>query len=123
MEYIQLIVTTIIILVIFYIANYTKRKQDEEIKKKQNEIKQGDKIITYTGLSGEVSQVLEDRIILKTFPSMIEKIKKKNNKKHKKSQRAILYIKKILSINCSEGGFNEYKRIKKIINQGYRWKK
>ena len=72
MEYIQLIVTIIIILVIFYIANYAKKKQDEEIKKKQNTIKQGDRIITYTGLCGEVSQVLEDRIILKTYPSMIE---------------------------------------------------
>ena len=72
MEYIQLIVTIIIILVIFYFANHAKKKQDEEIKKKQNEIKQGDKIVTYTGLSGEVSQVLEDRVILKTNPGMVE---------------------------------------------------
>lgn len=72
MEYIQFIVTIIIILVIFYIANYAKRKQDQEIKKMQDEIKVGDKIVTYTGLSGEVSEVLEDRAIVKLYPNNIE---------------------------------------------------
>ena len=72
MEYIQFIVTIIIILVIFYIANYAKRKQDQEIKKMQDEIKVGDKIVTYTGLSGEVAEVLEDRAIVKLYPNNIE---------------------------------------------------
>lgn len=72
MEYIQFIVTIIIILVIFYIANYAKRKQDQEIKKMQDEIKVGDKIVTYTGLSGEVAEVLEDRTIVKLYPNNIE---------------------------------------------------
>ena len=72
MEYIQFIVTIKIILVIFYIANYAKRKQDQEIKKMQDEIKVGDKIVTYTGLSGEVSEVLEDRAIVKLYPNNIE---------------------------------------------------
>ena len=72
MEYFQLFVTIILILIIFYISNIIKKKQDAEIKKKQNSVKQGDNIITYTGLSGEVSEVLEDRVILKINPSMIE---------------------------------------------------
>lgn len=72
MEYIQFIVTIIIILVIFYIANYAKRKQDQEIKKMQDEIKVGDKIVTYTGISGEVAEVLEDRAIVKLYPNNIE---------------------------------------------------
>ena len=42
MEYIQFIVTIIIILVIFYIANYAKRKQDKELKKMQDDLKEGD---------------------------------------------------------------------------------
>lgn len=72
MEYIQFIVTIIIILVIFYIANYAKRKQDKELKKMQDDVKEGDKIVTYSGMAGIVSKVLEDRIILKTYPNEIE---------------------------------------------------
>ena len=72
MEYIQFIVTIIIILVIFYIANYAKRKQDKELKKMQDDLKEGDKIVTYSGMAGIVSKVLEDRIILKTYPNEIE---------------------------------------------------
>ena len=92
MEYIQFIVTIIIILVIFYIANYAKKKQDKELKKMQDELKEGDKIVTYSGMAGIVSKVLDDRIILKTYPKEIEismglqetatetKLKKKNKK-------------------------------------------
>ncbi len=72
MEYIQFIVTIIIILIIFYIADLQRKKQDKELKKMQSEIKKDDKIITYTGLSGIVSEVLEDRVILKTYPNMLE---------------------------------------------------
>lgn len=72
MEYIQFIVTIIIILVIFYVANYAKKKQDKELKKMQDDIKEGDKIVTYSGLAGIVSKVLEDRIILKTYPNNVE---------------------------------------------------
>lgn len=72
MEYFQFIVTIIIILVIFYIANYAKRKQDKELKKMQDDLKEGDKIVTYSGMAGVVSKVLEDRIILKTYPNEIE---------------------------------------------------
>ena len=72
MEYVQFIVTIIIILVIFYIANYAKRKQDKELKKMQDDLKEGDKIVTYSGMAGVVSKVLEDRIILKTYPNEIE---------------------------------------------------
>ena len=72
MEYIQFIVTIIIILVIFYIANSQNKKQEKELKKMQSEIKKDDKIITYSGLSGIVSEVMEDRIILKVYPNMTE---------------------------------------------------
>lgn len=70
MEYIQFIVTIIIILVIFYIAESQRKKQDKELKKMQSSIKKEDKIITYSGLSGIVSEVLEDRVILNVYPEM-----------------------------------------------------
>ena len=72
MEYIQFIVTIIIILVIFYIANIQNKKQQTELKKMQSEIKKDDKIITYSGLSGIVSEVMEDRVILQVYPNMTE---------------------------------------------------
>ncbi len=72
MEYIQFIVTVILILVIFYFANLQNKKQEKELKKMQSEIKKNDRIITYSGLSGIVDDVLEDRIILKTYPEEIK---------------------------------------------------
>lgn len=72
MEYMQFIATIIIILVIFYIANMPNKKQEKELKKMQSEIKKDDKIVTYSGLSGIVSEVIDDRIILKVYPNMTE---------------------------------------------------
>lgn len=72
MEYIQFIVTIIIILVIFYIANMLSKKQEKELKKMQSEIKKDDKIVTYSGLSGIVSEVMDDRVIVRTYPNMVE---------------------------------------------------
>lgn len=67
-EFIRFAIITIIILVIFYIAGMQEKKQKQELKKMQDEIKKNDKIVTYSGLSGVVTEVLEDRIILQTYP-------------------------------------------------------
>lgn len=68
MEYIGTIVTAIIILIVFYLAQIPAKRQEKEIKKMQDDIKVGERIITYTGLCGEITEVLEDRVILKTEP-------------------------------------------------------
>ena len=62
------LVLVIMILLIYYVSNIQRRKQEKEIKKMQDEIKVGDKIITYSGLSGIVEKLEDDRIILKTYP-------------------------------------------------------
>ena len=75
MDYKQLIITIITILLIlglYYLSILPKKRQEKEIKKMQDELKKGDKIITYTGLSGELEEVLEDRIILKTRPDNVK---------------------------------------------------
>lgn len=75
MEGKQLIITIITILLIiglYYLTLLPKKKQEKEIQKMQSELKKGDKVITYTGLSGTVEEVLEDRIILKTRPDNIK---------------------------------------------------
>ena len=72
MEYIQLIITVIIILLVFGFSEYLRKKQAEDTKKMQAEIKVNDKIVTYTGLSGTVKEVLEDRVIINANPSEVE---------------------------------------------------
>jgi len=74
METKQLIITIITILLIlglYYLTLLPRKKQEKEIKKMQDDLKKGDKVITYTGLSGVIEEVLEDRIILKTNPDGI----------------------------------------------------
>lgn len=72
MQYVRILITVLIILAIYYFAEWQRKSQEKETKKMQNDIKVGDKIVTYTGLSGTVSEVLEDRVILETNPNKIE---------------------------------------------------
>lgn len=71
-QYINFAVTIILILIIFWFAESQKKSQDKKIKKMQDSIKVNDKIVTYTGLSGIVKEVLEDRVIIKLNPSEVE---------------------------------------------------
>ena len=67
----QIIYTAVIvvIIIIIYLNVYFQNKRVEKAKKEmQDAIKKGDKIITYSGLSGEVDKVLEDRLIVKLYP-------------------------------------------------------
>lgn len=75
METKQLIITIITILLImglYYLTLLPRKKQEKEIKKMQDDLKEGDKVITYTGLSGTIEEILEDRIIIKTRPDNIK---------------------------------------------------
>lgn len=75
MEQRQLIITIItvfLLLGLYYITTMPRRKQAKEIKKMQDNLKKGDKIITYTGLSGKVEEVLEDRVIISSNPDKIK---------------------------------------------------
>ena len=66
------LVTVFLLLGLYYITTIPRRKQAKEIKKMQDNLKKGDRIITYTGLSGEICEVLEDRIILLTRPDKLK---------------------------------------------------
>ena len=75
METKQLIITIITILLIlglYYLTLLPRKKQEKEIKSMQDNLKKRDKVITYTGLSGIIEEVLEDRIILKTYPDDVK---------------------------------------------------
>lgn len=74
MESIQIlnyIITVILILLVYYAAVSVRKREEAKVKKIQNELKVSDKVITYSGLTGEIIEVFEDRIIIKTNPSNI----------------------------------------------------
>ena len=62
------LVTAALLLVLYYVTTLPKKAQQKAIKKMQDELKKGDKVITYSGLSGTIEEVLEDRIILSIRP-------------------------------------------------------
>ena len=66
------IVLVIIIFLIYYMSYSERKRQEKKIKKMQDELKKGDKIITYSGLSGIIEKIEEDRIILKTYPDNVK---------------------------------------------------
>lgn len=71
-QLIATLVTVFLLLGMYYLITLPRKKQAKEIKKMQDNLKKGDKIITYTGLSGIIEDVLEDRIIILTNPDKIK---------------------------------------------------
>lgn len=57
-----------VLLVIYYWGTWQRRKNQKELKKMQDNLKKGDKVITFSGLAGVVEEVLEDRIIISLYP-------------------------------------------------------
>ena len=66
------LVLVVIIFLIYYISYFENKKQQKKIKKLQDELKEGEKVVTYTGLSGIIEKIEEDRIILKTYPDNVK---------------------------------------------------
>ena len=66
------LVLVIIIFLIYYMSYSERKKQEKKIKKMQDELKKGDKIITYSGLAGTIDEIKDDRIILKTYPDNVK---------------------------------------------------
>lgn len=67
-QIISTLVIVIIILIIYYASTWHRRKQQKDLKKMQDDLKKGDNIITFSGLSGTVDEVLEDRVIVNIHP-------------------------------------------------------
>ncbi len=72
MEYITYIIWILLILVIFYFAYLSNKKQNKKLKEVQESIKVNDKIITYSGLSGKVVEVFEDRVVIELNPDKVK---------------------------------------------------
>ena len=70
--YIKLGITLIIILLIFWMADSQRKNQNKKIKQMQDDIKVDDKIITYSGISGKVVRIEDERVIIQINPSNVE---------------------------------------------------
>ena len=66
-EILTTVVLVAIIMLIYYMSYSEKRKQDKKIKEMQSNLKKGDKVITFSGLSGIISDIVEDRVIIETY--------------------------------------------------------
>ncbi len=71
-EILTTIILVVILLIIYYASMYPQKKAQKELKKMQDELKKGDKIITFSGLSGTIEDIKEDRIILLLNPDKIK---------------------------------------------------
>ena len=71
-EILTTIAIVIILLIIYYMSTWPRKKQAKELEKMQNSLKKGDKIITYSGLAGVIEEVLEDRIIISLYPDKVK---------------------------------------------------
>ncbi len=73
----QMLITLALILVIFYfIAIRPQRKQQKELKARQDALKPGDKVISAGGIFGIVREVKDSTVRLEVAPNVIIKIVK-----------------------------------------------
>lgn len=68
MEYIKYVICIIIVLIVFYFVQLQNKSQNKKTKQMQDNLKIGDKIVTYSGLTGQIIEVLEDRVIIELNP-------------------------------------------------------
>ena len=66
------IVVIVIILLIYYVSFAERKRQEKNVKKMQDELKKGDKVVTFSGLSGVITEIEDDRIIIETNPDKVK---------------------------------------------------
>lgn len=66
------IVVVVIILLIYYVSFAERKRQEKNVKKMQDELKKGDKVVTFSGLSGVITEIEDDRIIIEANPDKIK---------------------------------------------------
>lgn len=67
-----MIVIVVIVLLIYYFATWNSRKHAKELKSMQNELKKGDKVVTFSGLAGVIEKIEEDRVIISLYPDKVK---------------------------------------------------
>lgn len=65
-DIIYTIVIIIIILVIYYFGTEQKRREQLQLKKMQESLKQGDKVVTISGIIGTIDKIDNDMVTILT---------------------------------------------------------
>lgn len=71
-EYINLIYCAIIIVVVFAFVYLPRKSQEKNLKKMQDALKTGDKIITYSGITGTIQEVSQENVIIEASPGKVQ---------------------------------------------------
>ena len=69
MEYVCYV---LIILIVFLLVYWPKMTEQKKLRKMQEGLKVGDKVITYSGLSGIIERMEEDKVVLNTNPDEVK---------------------------------------------------
>ena len=68
MNYSEYVMYFILIILVVLMVILPRKRQEQQIQKMQQELKVGDRIITYSGIIGEVIAVNQEEVIVKTEP-------------------------------------------------------
>lgn len=68
-EIIYTVFMCLIILLIYYYGTYKNKKEQKKLKEMQNNLKVGDKVITFSGLKGKIVKIEQDYVIVELYPS------------------------------------------------------
>lgn len=68
-EIIYTVFMCLIILLIYYCGTYKNKKNQKKLKEMQNNLKIGDKVITFSGLKGKIVKIEQDYVIVELYPS------------------------------------------------------
>jgi len=72
MDYIQYAFYVGILAIVFLLVYLPKKNQEKKIKQMQANLKIGDKIVTYSGLSGEIVNIDNDEVTVQTSPDNVK---------------------------------------------------
>ena len=71
----EILTTCVVVLMIafvYYMVDAQRRQSEKKLKEMRKNLQVGDKVVTFSGISGVIDEVLEDRIILKAYPDDIK---------------------------------------------------
>ena len=69
---ILILASFLMIAFVYYMVDAQRRQSEKKLKEMRKNLKVGDKVVTFSGISGVIDEVLEDRIILKAYPDDIK---------------------------------------------------
>lgn len=61
-----------IIVIAFVMVYFPRKRQEKVLKEMQDKLKQGDKILTFSGLSGTIESIENDKVVVLLNPDKVK---------------------------------------------------